>query len=171
MKVINTLNKSLFAFNKFNFCNMPKVPLKIVRPAEIEYSKPNYDQPLCVFPKSSLIKLTPKGHINITQKGITYSSYKLNEALFPIRQKYLQDAIAILTKMNSKGAQIVLKKLKTFQESVKDKKPKDCAFYDYVIAEAFVGRKLDHKKIIYRGKITILNHFIIFNNILTIKLI
>ena len=61
--------------------------------------------------------------------------------------------------MESKGAKVILNRLNAFQERVNkeqlnrvplENEPK---FYDYFIEEAFVGRKLLHKKAHFRGNI------------------
>jgi len=143
--------------SNLNSNSISRQPLKIVSPIKSKKLHPSYDQPLCIFPKSSLVRINTFGRINLKVKNIKYSSYKLNDTLAVIRKQYLWDAIDRLAGMETMGAKVVLKKLQSFYDSVEEidgKKLDDGEFREYFIEEAYVGRKLAHKKVIFRGIFT-----------------
>lgn len=166
LKISKNLN--FLNFNKKYFTAQVKQPLKIKSP-KIVTSYDQYEIPFCIYPESSIKKLTPKGYETISKRNIRYSGWKLNLALVTIRGQYLRNAVAILKNQSTKGAHIVLnsilkrleEKNKLHEEGDKDDITDEVRsnfsldtpdIMDYKVVEAFVGMKNGHSIPTFRGK-------------------
>ena len=104
--------------------------------------------PVVSFKASHLERPKFQG-IVLKKKDIKMSSIKMNYSIQPIRGLYLQDALNILNSVGTKAAKIASDHLAQFYSKViKNSNTKP----DFIVREAWVGRKRGPKKIFYRGR-------------------
>lgn len=97
-----------------NKYDKPKLKIKREEDQIISFL-PQNDVPFFMLKESTRVKIK-KGSPTISTGELKYSSYKLNDACGFIRGKYIKTAIAILESKHTKGAKIILKELKAYQE-------------------------------------------------------